>query len=132
MLMQPLDRDALRLQRIRANPFPFVKIDGFLDPAFANAVAASYPTFATRWFAGRLRRPSTPYWMRKRIGDSRYRALPLARELSRGSADRDVSGMVGQMLHEHATTLSAAPIRNRSRRMIECAKDSRHYLVPSG
>ena len=36
-------------------------------------------------------------------------------------------GMVRQMLHEHATSLSAAGHANRSRRLIKCAKDSGHY-----
>ena len=35
--------------------------------------------------------------------------------------------MVRQMLHEHATSLSAAGHANRSRRLIKCAKDSGHY-----
>jgi len=45
MLLRPLDKDELRRQYQAARPFPFVKIDGLLDPAFADEVAASYPTF---------------------------------------------------------------------------------------
>jgi hypothetical protein len=33
------------------------------------------------------------------------------------------------MLHEHATSLSAAGHANRSRRLIKCAKDSGHYRI---
>jgi hypothetical protein len=32
-----------------------------------------------------------------------------------------------QVLHEHATSLSAASHANRSRRLIKCAKDSGHH-----
>jgi 2OG-Fe(II) oxygenase superfamily len=44
-MMQSHDREALRRQFISAEPYPFVKIDDFLDPAFANEVAAAYPSF---------------------------------------------------------------------------------------
>src|SRR4029077_20931728 len=37
-------------------------------------------------------------------------------------------GMVSQVLHEHAASLSAETHANRSRRLIKCAKDSGHYL----
>jgi hypothetical protein len=45
MILQPLDREALRRQYVDASPFPFVKIENFLDPGFAREVAAAYPTF---------------------------------------------------------------------------------------
>jgi 2-oxoglutarate-Fe(II)-dependent oxygenase superfamily protein len=45
MLIQPFDREELRRQCLTARPFPFVKIDNFLEPNFAKAVAESYPTF---------------------------------------------------------------------------------------
>lgn len=41
----PLDRDALRRQFVTADPFPFLVIDEFLDPAFAREVAAAYPSY---------------------------------------------------------------------------------------
>jgi hypothetical protein len=44
-VIQPLDREALGRQFASADPFPFLVIDQFLDPAFAREVAASYPTF---------------------------------------------------------------------------------------
>jgi len=45
MSLRPLDREALRQQFRAAAPFPFVKIDNFLDPAFALEVAGAYPSF---------------------------------------------------------------------------------------
>jgi len=45
-MLLPLDREALRREYIQASPFPFVKIDEFLDPVFAKEVAAAYPSFA--------------------------------------------------------------------------------------
>lgn len=35
--------------------------------------------------------------------------------------------MVDQAPHEHAASLPAADLPNRSRRLIKCAKDSGHY-----
>ncbi|HEY4186205.1 MAG TPA: 2OG-Fe(II) oxygenase [Polyangia bacterium] len=46
-LFQPLDRELLRSQYRAAEPFPFVAIDNLLDPAFADEVAGSYPSFET-------------------------------------------------------------------------------------
>lgn len=53
MLIQPLDREGLRRQCLRARPFPFVKIDNFLEPQFAKEVADAYPTFDSAEKAGR-------------------------------------------------------------------------------
>src|SRR4029077_15105062 len=36
-------------------------------------------------------------------------------------------GVVSQVLHEHAASLSAASHANRSRRLTKCAKHSGHY-----
>src|SRR5262245_56327208 len=44
-MLLPFDREALRRQYVQARPFPFVKIEKFLDPTFAAAVAAAYPSF---------------------------------------------------------------------------------------
>lgn len=44
-LIAPLDRDRLREQYRTAKPFPFLSIDGFLEPTFAAEVASSYPSF---------------------------------------------------------------------------------------
>jgi hypothetical protein len=45
MILRPLDREALRQQYLQASPFPFVKIEQFIDPAFAAEVAAAFPSF---------------------------------------------------------------------------------------
>ena len=39
-------------------------------------------------------------------------------------------GMVSQVLHEHANSLSAASQANRSRRLTKCAKNSGHVWTP--
>ena len=44
-MINPIDRDALRQQVRRAEPFPFFCIDDFLDRDFAAEVEAAYPTF---------------------------------------------------------------------------------------
>lgn len=44
-MLTPYDKEALREQFRAAKPFPWIKIDNFLTPEFANEVAASYPTF---------------------------------------------------------------------------------------
>jgi hypothetical protein len=46
MSIRPLDRDALRDQFRTAKPFPFVAIDDFLEPAFADEVARSFPSYS--------------------------------------------------------------------------------------
>ena len=53
MFIQPLDREVLRQQYRTARPFPFVKIESLVDPAFAREVAAAYPTFETATARGR-------------------------------------------------------------------------------
>jgi 2OG-Fe(II) oxygenase superfamily len=45
MTLRPIDRDELKKQYYNAIPFPFLKIEDFLDPAFAAEVAAAYPSF---------------------------------------------------------------------------------------
>jgi Rps23 Pro-64 3,4-dihydroxylase Tpa1-like proline 4-hydroxylase len=44
-ILAPYDRDALRAQFRSAKPFPWIQIDGFLQPEFAAAVEQSYPPF---------------------------------------------------------------------------------------
>jgi len=44
-MIAPYDRDRLREQFRTAQPFPFITIDNFLDPAFAQELAGCYPTF---------------------------------------------------------------------------------------
>ncbi|HTF90341.1 MAG TPA: 2OG-Fe(II) oxygenase [Planctomycetota bacterium] len=43
--LRPLDLERLRHEFKTARPFPFIKIDDFLDPDFAREVAASYPSY---------------------------------------------------------------------------------------
>ncbi len=45
MVINPIDREAVRSQVRAAEPFPFVCIDDFLDHDFAVEVAAAFPTF---------------------------------------------------------------------------------------
>lgn len=45
MLIQPLDRVALKQRFDEAIPFRHIVIDDFLDPDFARTVANAYPTF---------------------------------------------------------------------------------------
>jgi hypothetical protein len=52
-MLRPLDRESLRRQFQNAKPFPFVAIDGFLEPSFAREVAASYPSYSTARAQGR-------------------------------------------------------------------------------
>jgi hypothetical protein len=54
MIIQPLDRQALRQQYIKAEPFPFVKVENFLDPLFAAQVASAYPAFNDATRKGRV------------------------------------------------------------------------------
>lgn len=44
-VLAPYDREALRTQFRSAQPFPWIKIDGFLQPDFASTVEKSYPPF---------------------------------------------------------------------------------------
>jgi hypothetical protein len=53
MMMRSYDREALRRRFTSAEPFPFVKIENFLDPVFAAEVAAAYPSFEVAVAQGR-------------------------------------------------------------------------------
>jgi hypothetical protein len=44
-MLQPLDREKLRAEFAAAKPFPYVKIDDFVDPAKAKVIADAYPSF---------------------------------------------------------------------------------------
>jgi 2OG-Fe(II) oxygenase superfamily len=46
MLIKPPDIARLKREFASARPFPFIKIDRFLDDAFAEEVAAAYPSFS--------------------------------------------------------------------------------------
>jgi Rps23 Pro-64 3,4-dihydroxylase Tpa1-like proline 4-hydroxylase len=44
-MLQPLDRERLRLEFANAKPFPYVKIDNFIDPKKAKEIVSAYPSF---------------------------------------------------------------------------------------
>jgi Rps23 Pro-64 3,4-dihydroxylase Tpa1-like proline 4-hydroxylase len=48
-----IDREALRQEFTAAKPFPFMKIENFVDPDFAREVASAYPTFDDALATGR-------------------------------------------------------------------------------
>lgn len=45
-MLRPMNDDRLAEAFQHAEPFPHIAIDDFLDPEFANELAAAYPTFA--------------------------------------------------------------------------------------
>jgi len=53
MPVRDFDRDVLRQQCQTARPFPFFKIDNFLDPSFAHEVTRAYPSFEHATSQGR-------------------------------------------------------------------------------
>ena len=53
-LIRPLDIPALAREYRDAQPFPFVKIDSFLEGAFVEKVASSYPDFRESASIGRM------------------------------------------------------------------------------
>jgi len=52
-VIAPYDREALRQQFRNARPFPWLSIDGFLQPEFAEQVARSYPKYEAAIGLGR-------------------------------------------------------------------------------
>jgi len=52
-MIQSFDREELRHEFTNASPYPFVKIDNFLDPEFVRLVAAAYPSFENAMGQGR-------------------------------------------------------------------------------
>lgn len=52
-VIAPYDRDALRARFRAAQPFPWLAIDHFLEPDFANELAASYPSYEDALKSGR-------------------------------------------------------------------------------
>src|SRR5689334_14782584 len=53
-MIRALDRATLRSDFTSASPFRFVRIEPFLDQAFAEDVASSYPTFGRASAQGRV------------------------------------------------------------------------------
>jgi hypothetical protein len=54
MIINPLDREALRALVRQSKPFPNFKIDNFLDEEFANRVLAAFPTYEEALKVGRV------------------------------------------------------------------------------
>ena len=52
-MLQLLDREKLRTEFAAAKPFPYVKIDNFIDHAKAIAIVAAYPSFDDAMDQGR-------------------------------------------------------------------------------
>src|SRR3981081_645252 len=52
-MLQPIDREKLKAEFASAKPFPYVKIEGLIDPDKASAIAAAYPSFETAMGQGR-------------------------------------------------------------------------------
>jgi Rps23 Pro-64 3,4-dihydroxylase Tpa1-like proline 4-hydroxylase len=52
-MLRPLDREHLRREFASAKPFPFVKIETFLEPSAADEVTAAYPSFDVAMDQGR-------------------------------------------------------------------------------
>jgi 2OG-Fe(II) oxygenase superfamily len=52
-MLRHLDREKLKDEFRSAKPFPYVKIDNFIDPAKADAIVAAYPSFGTAKGQGR-------------------------------------------------------------------------------
>jgi 2OG-Fe(II) oxygenase superfamily len=44
-MLQQLDREKLRIEFANAKPFPYVKIDSFINPEKAKDIVAAYPAF---------------------------------------------------------------------------------------
>src|SRR5262245_2523406 len=45
MRLRLADHEGLRRQYMNASPFPFVKVENFVDPAFVQKLSAAYPSF---------------------------------------------------------------------------------------
>jgi hypothetical protein len=53
-MLRPFDREQLRVAFADAKPFPYVKIDNFLDPTKAELIAAAYPSFEAATGQGQM------------------------------------------------------------------------------
>jgi hypothetical protein len=52
-MLQPLDLERLKFEFATAKPFPYIKVDNFLEPEAAKGIADSYPLFETALGQGR-------------------------------------------------------------------------------
>jgi hypothetical protein len=53
-VIRPLAKERLRAEFRAARPFPFLRVDEFLEPAFAREVADSYPRFEAALGMGKV------------------------------------------------------------------------------
>jgi hypothetical protein len=92
MIINPIDRDALREAVRRSEPVPNFCLDNFLDGAFAERVLAAYPSFEE---ASRMGRSFDAVNERKKIQvtDASTFAPPVA-ELNRALADPEFLGLL--------------------------------------
>jgi Rps23 Pro-64 3,4-dihydroxylase Tpa1-like proline 4-hydroxylase len=54
LLAAPFDRNELRAHFLSAKPFPFIKIDNFLDSGLAKEIGDAYPSFEDAQSVGRM------------------------------------------------------------------------------
>jgi hypothetical protein len=84
MIINPIDREALRESVARSTPVPNFKIDNFLDEDFANRVLESYPSFEDALKVGKTF-AAVNERNKVQVTDSRLFAEPIA-ELNRALA----------------------------------------------
>jgi hypothetical protein len=105
MYIRALDKEALRTQYRTAAPFPFICIDNFLEPEFANQVAGSYPSYAD---ANQMGREFRALNENRKIQICEYEKFPdpakrLADALSDAQFLNDLSDITGiqKLLWDH-------------------------------
>jgi Rps23 Pro-64 3,4-dihydroxylase Tpa1-like proline 4-hydroxylase len=76
-MLQPLNREKLRAEFASAKPFPYVKIDNFIDTGKAKAVVDAYPAFETALEQGRTFKTVNER-KKVQISDCRKFAAPVA------------------------------------------------------
>lgn len=87
MIINPIDRDALRAQVRQSKPVPNFKIDNFLNEDFANQVLASYPSFEDALKLGKSF-SAVNERNKVQVTDSKLFAEPVA-ELNRALASQE-------------------------------------------
>lgn len=94
-VINPIDQDALRAAARAAKPFPFIQIDNFLEPAFAERVLASYPSYEQALEMGRSFSAVNEKG-KVQVTDSSKFAEPIA-ELNRALASPEFLGILGHV-----------------------------------
>ena len=93
MIINPIDRDALRNQVAQSTPVPNFKIDNFLDEEFANRVLAAFPSFDDALKLGKSF-SAVNERNKVQVTDSKLFAEPIA-ELNRALAAPDFLELLG-------------------------------------